>query len=56
MVREYTFTLKGVARPAPLLGCDADGKPYRTNTWYQPRTGATALSTYEKVKEGFTPL
>ncbi|MFD5663103.1 serine/threonine-protein kinase [Streptomyces hirsutus] len=56
VVWEYTFTLKGVAWHARLLGFNVDGKSYQINTWYQPHTGTTALGTYEKVKEGFTVL
>ncbi|CAM5737306.1 hypothetical protein SHIRM173S_01051 [Streptomyces hirsutus] len=54
VVWEYTFTLKGVAWHARLLGFNVDGKSYQINTWYQPHTGTTALGTYEKVKESFT--
>ncbi|MFF0108754.1 serine/threonine-protein kinase [Streptomyces hirsutus] len=56
VVWEYTFTLKGVAWHARLLGFNVDGKSYQINTWYQPHTGTTALGTYEKVKESFTVL
>ncbi|MFC5669340.1 serine/threonine-protein kinase [Streptomyces incanus] len=56
VVWEYTFTLKGVAWHARLLGFNVDGKSYQINTWYQPHTGTTALGTYEKAKESFTVL
>nr|WP_245695165.1 serine/threonine-protein kinase [Streptomyces antibioticus] len=56
VVWEYTFTLKGVAWHARLLGFNADGKSYQVNTWYQPQTETQALKTYEKVKNSFTVL
>ncbi|WTD22684.1 protein kinase [Streptomyces hirsutus] len=56
VVWEYTFTLKGVAWHARLLGFNTAGKSYQINIWYQPHTGTTALGTYEKVKESFTVL
>ncbi|MEH0470263.1 protein kinase [Streptomyces sp. B21-097] len=54
VVWEYTFTLKGTPWHARLLGFDENGKSYQVNTWYQPGTEATALRTYEKVKDSFT--
>ncbi|MGW7255623.1 serine/threonine-protein kinase [Streptomyces sp. NPDC054834] len=56
VVWEYTFTLKGVAWHAQLLGFDANGKSYQVNTWYQPEIEAQALATYDKVKQSFTVL
>ncbi|MEU5598313.1 protein kinase [Streptomyces sp. NPDC020298] len=56
VVWEYTFTLKGVAWHAQLLGFDANGKSYQVSTWYQPETEAQALETYDKVKQSFTVL
>lgn len=56
VVWEYTFTLKGVAWHARLLGFDAGGKSYQVNTWYQPEIEAQALATYDEVKQSFTVL
>lgn len=53
---EYTFTLKGVAWHARLLGFDEDGKSYQINTWYQPGVETQALKTYDKVKNSFVVL
>ncbi len=53
---EYTFTLKGVAWHARLLGFDEDGKSYQINTWYQPDVETQALETYDKVKDSFVVL
>ncbi|MFD4880563.1 protein kinase [Streptomyces sp. NPDC058420] len=53
---EYTFTLKGVAWHARLLGFDEDGKSYQINTWYQPDVETRALATYDKVKDSFVVL
>ncbi|MGW3132806.1 protein kinase domain-containing protein [Streptomyces sp. NPDC001123] len=56
VVWEYTFTLRGTAWHARLLGFDAGGKSYQINTWYQPAVEAQAVRTYEKVKGSFTLL
>ncbi|MFI5687063.1 protein kinase [Streptomyces sp. NPDC051636] len=56
VVWEYTFTLKGVAWHALLLGFDANGKSYQVNTWFQLEIGPQALKTYGKVKDSFTAL
>ncbi|MFF7470147.1 protein kinase [Streptomyces sp. NPDC008092] len=56
VVWEYTFTLRGTAWHARLLGFDADGKSYQINTWYQPAVEAQAVRTYERVKASFTLL
>lgn len=56
VVWEYTFTLKGTPWHARLLGFDQDGKSYQINTWYRPETEPQALTTYDKVKDGFTVL
>ncbi|MER7926948.1 protein kinase [Streptomyces sp. NPDC096057] len=53
---EYTFTLKGVAWHARLLGFDEDGKSYQINTWYQPGVETQALATYDKVRNSFVVL
>ncbi|MFJ3894131.1 serine/threonine-protein kinase [Streptomyces sp. NPDC090083] len=53
---EYTFTLKGVAWHARLLGFDEDGKSYQINTWYQPGVEAQALETYDRVRNSFVVL
>ncbi|WP_443048151.1 protein kinase domain-containing protein [Streptomyces sp. NBC_00252] len=53
---EYTFTLKGVAWHARLLGFDEDGKSYQINTWYQPDVETRALETYDKVRDSFVVL
>ena len=53
---EYTFTLKGVAWHARLLGFDEDGKSYQINTWYQPGVETRALETYDKVRDSFVVL
>ncbi|MFJ9373988.1 protein kinase [Streptomyces sp. NPDC101455] len=53
---EYTFTLKGVAWHARLLGFDEDGKSYQINTWYQPGAETQALKTYDRVKNSFVVL
>ncbi len=53
---EYTFTLKGVAWHARLLGFDEDGKSYQINTWYQPGVETQALETYDKVRDSFVVL
>lgn len=56
VIWEYTFTLKGVAWHARLLGFDEDGKSYQINTWYQPDVETRALKTYDKVKNSFVVL
>jgi serine/threonine protein kinase len=56
VVWEYTFTLKGVAWHARLLGFDANGKSYQINTWYQPPVETQALKIYDKVKQSFVVL
>ncbi|MFF6985844.1 protein kinase [Streptomyces sp. NPDC010273] len=53
---EYTFTLKGVAWHARLLGFDEDGTSYQINTWYQPDVETRALETYDKVRDSFVVL
>ncbi|MCQ9135671.1 serine/threonine protein kinase, partial [Streptomyces sp. IBSBF 2807] len=54
VVWEYTFTLRGTPWHARLLGFDENGTSYQVNTWYQPGAEASALPTYEKVKDSFT--
>jgi hypothetical protein len=56
VIWEYTFTLKGTAWHARLLGFDEDGKSYQINTWYQPDVETQALKTYDKVKNSFVVL
>lgn len=56
VVWEYTFTLKGVAWHAQLLGFNENGKSYQINTWYQPDVEDQALTTYGEVRDSFTVL
>ncbi|MCD7439939.1 protein kinase [Streptomyces lincolnensis] len=56
VVWEYTFTLKGVAWHAQLLGFNENGKSYQINTWYQPDVEEQALKTYGEVRDSFTVL
>ncbi|MBK3575817.1 serine/threonine protein kinase, partial [Streptomyces sp. MBT65] len=56
VIWEYTFTLRGTAWYARLLGFDEDGKSYQINTWYQPDVETQALKTYDKVRNSFVVL
>ncbi|GAA3498098.1 hypothetical protein GCM10019016_052010 [Streptomyces prasinosporus] len=50
------FTLRGVPWHARLLGFTVDGTTYQINTWCRPEIEASALETYERVRDGFTVL
>ncbi|MET7679933.1 protein kinase [Streptomyces sp. NPDC005423] len=56
VVWEYTFTLKGVAWHARLLGFDAAGKSYQVSTWYQEAVASRALKVYDRVEASFLVL
>ncbi len=56
VVWEYTVTARGLPWHVRLLGFRSGGTSYEISTWYRPDTEDEALTTYERVRDSFTPL